>query len=175
MKIAQLHDGQQLAFPPETPDAVVEQTVRRLLGVPEPAPPAPPDNPTATSQTLAASAIVDGLKLLGEQVASAAQKEAETLAAGTETTVQAVASVAAILEKRVAGAPTMESQAQATQILAQAIMELAGMGQRVEHLNASVDNLSATILEATQAVIQTLLRPKQISYSDGNPTAIRPV
>ncbi len=36
MKKVELHDGRCLEFPPETADSIIDETVRRELGVPEP-------------------------------------------------------------------------------------------------------------------------------------------
>ena len=128
-KYAQVPSGELLEFPDETPDSVVDRSVREFMGLPEPIDPvevqvmaaqasvAAAERVAASVQELIANmqqlsqmsearqadtaqASVEGLQALADQVQAQVQVQAEASAKGIITQMQALQSLVASLETR---------------------------------------------------------------------------
>lgn len=166
MKIAQLPNGHQITFPPETPDEEMDAHVQRYLGGQAPA---APDMSAIEPLIMAFSQ-----HLAQQGAAKSAQKaeadqnrqvDMEMRQADSAMRQQGMQEKMAVLQGL---------SATIQQVIAPPLNEIAQNSQRIEDLIGSINNLSATLVDAVNVFVTILKLPREIYNDDQNvPKGIR--
>lgn len=163
MKVAELHNGNRLEFPPETPDEIVDQAVQAHLQ--QNAPPEEP-NPVAEEMDAVSEALIELLPLTAAAMARSQKQTQEKSVEEINATLQ---SVAVVLVEALNKSGTSEAILKNAMVLNQISQRLAHLPESVKAIN----NLSATIAEVGSLILAFLSKERKILRSpDGSPDGI---
>lgn len=165
MKIARLHDGSLMHFPPEVDDAHIGMAVRKRMGVPEPVPepqePPPPEPGSAAEQ--------DAVVLL-QQLLRVMQ--------GVTTLLQQSVQAQGALASRVDQLAAVSSQGPDFTPVVAAIQKSHGQAMQAHRAVASaVDNSHKGIKDAIdhshKQITSAIKAPKKVQYGkNGRPVGV---
>ena len=165
MKVAILHTGEQLHFPDETPDEVMDMTVKRHLGIPE--------GPSDTEQ------LLRGFLMAVDHYVSDQRATAQDMALHSRdmTGVALMQSarhhddhMRAIQEIKGSLGDTADGL---VGFLAPALEKLGSDMEHLPEIVKAVNNLSKTILEVGRAYLAVAGAPREIYNEDGKPKGVR--
>lgn len=164
VKLAELHNGETLEFPDETPDDIMDASVQAHLAPPkedpvveeEPLPPAPHPLEAGLQQT--AETIQEVMGVLRTELAENSNLQAEAITQAAKTTAEASHNASADLAIQLENVATL-------------LGEMAG---RSDSLVEAVKALTESINKAATGIIRTMLTPVKVATdTHNNVTSLR--
>lgn len=185
MKIARLHDGTELYFPPEMPDAEMDARVQQHLMRGQ------AQNPAEDAGQLV-GLVPQLLKMYAAHTQQKQAEEAQREQAESERAAQREQAaderetvrrqedtqlrITDIEQRAIALRDLGEGVQQALTASLGPLVELADNTGQIGDLIKVVNNLSATVLESTQIIVAALRMPKAIQHdAEGVPRALVPM
>lgn len=172
-KIAQLHNGVQIHFPDETPDAEMDKAVQRHLGGTDPAA-ISAFMKAVNSHTKTVMDVQTGVNKIqqDEQRKLYTQEQKEAVTAHTEERHHSE-EMQGRMHHVQATEGVGEKVGASVQQLREPLDILAVNSEKVPELVMALNNLSATMLEVGKAVIAALYVSKELSFDEnGKPKGL---